>query len=297
MRIFLSYAKEDRPLVEVIAGRLRQLGHDTWFDRELRSGLWWDQILEHVRGCDLFVATISPAAISSRACLLERRYARDLRRTELLLMVTSVPHHLLPGDLAPLQILDYTARDEAAAFALFGELSRLPPSPPLPAPLPRPPQAPLSHLSRLRDRITGIPMGPREQLEVVDELAQAARSRDSEEAGSARELLGLFAGRPNNFEETANRIRAALGQAPPAPVPQYGYGPPPGGPAGPVPMPAQAPSVRRIVTVLAWIGGVVVVLIVLGLLIDGASSRTPLPEPVTCIDPSTGLPVDPIFCQ
>jgi hypothetical protein len=291
MRIFVSYAKEDRPHIESIAARLRQLGHEPWYDQELRSGPWWDQILAGIRGCELFIATISPAALSSRACLLERRYAADLQRTQLLLMIVPVPHHLLPGDLAPLQIVDYTARDEAAAFRLFGELNTLRPSPPPPSPLPDAPRPPLSHLNRVRDRITGLPMGAREQLEVVDELAQTVRSRDPEEVAAARELLVLLGARTDNFEATAHRIRGVLGQL--GPGPQPAWGPPP----APQPPPAQGPS-RRIVTVLAWIGGVVVVLVVLAVLTSGSDSTpTPRPGSEPCFDLSTGQQVDPIFCQ
>ncbi len=44
--IFLSYAREDLDRVSVLAGALQTLGWSVWWDRTIRPGRSWDQVLE-----------------------------------------------------------------------------------------------------------------------------------------------------------------------------------------------------------------------------------------------------------
>ncbi len=59
--VFLSYASEDRPLVERTKAALEDAGLDVWLDTErLRSGDAWDlKIQRHIRRCSYFVPFIS----------------------------------------------------------------------------------------------------------------------------------------------------------------------------------------------------------------------------------------------
>jgi len=59
--VFLSYASEDAPAAQRIAGALKAAGIEVWFDQsELRGGDAWDRhIRERIRDCRLFVAVIS----------------------------------------------------------------------------------------------------------------------------------------------------------------------------------------------------------------------------------------------
>ena len=60
-RIFISYSSKNRALVEALANDLETLGHEIWFDKELSGGQsWWDQILQGIRACDLFVFALTP---------------------------------------------------------------------------------------------------------------------------------------------------------------------------------------------------------------------------------------------
>ena len=44
-----------------VADDIRTLGHAVWLDQELSGGQsWWDQILEQVRACDVFVFALAP---------------------------------------------------------------------------------------------------------------------------------------------------------------------------------------------------------------------------------------------
>ena len=61
MQIFISYSSKNRDLVRTLAADLKALGHDVWFDVELTGGqLWWDNILDQIRGCDLLIAALTP---------------------------------------------------------------------------------------------------------------------------------------------------------------------------------------------------------------------------------------------
>src|SRR5476651_648453 len=59
--VFLSYASQDAPAVERIAGALRAAGVEVWFDKnELVGGDVWDQkIRRQIKECALFVPVIS----------------------------------------------------------------------------------------------------------------------------------------------------------------------------------------------------------------------------------------------
>ncbi len=66
MRIFLSYASDDREVAEKIANRLELEDHTVFFDREgLQSGKGYDQqIRQAINDCDLLIFLISPDAVA-----------------------------------------------------------------------------------------------------------------------------------------------------------------------------------------------------------------------------------------
>lgn len=62
MKIFLSYAHEQRPIAEEVSITLSVRGYDVFFDRStLKAGLEYDSAIQKaVEQCDLFVFLISP---------------------------------------------------------------------------------------------------------------------------------------------------------------------------------------------------------------------------------------------
>ena len=46
-RIFVSYSSKNRPLVAHLVQLLQDAGYDIWYDQQIRSGRWWDAILEN----------------------------------------------------------------------------------------------------------------------------------------------------------------------------------------------------------------------------------------------------------
>src|SRR5262245_6450422 len=65
--VFLSYAHEQRALVEPVVMALRIRDYDVFFDRsQLKAGTEYDASIEQaIRGCDLFVFFISPDSVAS----------------------------------------------------------------------------------------------------------------------------------------------------------------------------------------------------------------------------------------
>jgi hypothetical protein len=126
-----------------------------WFDQDLSGGqVWWNQILKTVRDCDVFVFVLNPESLNSTACKREYCYAVDLGKTILpVLVAEGVSTNLLPTALSKIQFVDYRKQDRTAALCLARALTTIPPSEPLPKPLPLPPEAPISYLTSLTEKI------------------------------------------------------------------------------------------------------------------------------------------------
>ncbi len=72
MKIFISYAKVNRALVEVLVEVLREANHEPWFDTRLQSGQpWQEQLLAAITAADAFLYALTPESISSKWCQWE----------------------------------------------------------------------------------------------------------------------------------------------------------------------------------------------------------------------------------
>jgi hypothetical protein len=240
--IFVSYAREDVAVVEDVVRGLDAIGASAWVDRSLSAGQeWWDEILQRIRGCDVFLQVVSRAAIGSLACTRERTYARALGKPVLPVLVETFPVALLPPDIAGVQCVDYSGTNSQQAFALAGAVSRWPLAPELPSPLPPEPPVPLSYLVELSDRIHAPSLTLDDQLALVARLRAALA--DADERDAALELLRVLNDRPDLFRTAADELEALLG--PPAPTPA---------PAPPEPRPAAAPPRSTLPQWSFWLG-------------------------------------------
>jgi TIR domain len=80
MKIFLSYASEDRSTAEAIAFSLRDRGHEVFLDRDgLRVGEGFDKSIEQaVNNSNIFIFLISPQSVAEgRYTLTELTFARQ----------------------------------------------------------------------------------------------------------------------------------------------------------------------------------------------------------------------------
>ncbi|HLY28450.1 MAG TPA: TIR domain-containing protein, partial [Aggregatilineales bacterium] len=210
--IFISYSSKNRAQVEPLVADLQALGHEVWFDKELSGGqVWWDQILEAIRACDLYVMALTPDSLESLACRLEYAYAESINKRILPVMLDSVQVNALPSALAVLQLVDFRKADRTGTIALSRALGKLPPAKPLPNPLPVPPAAPLSPLARLRDQIEAQSLDAEQQESILKGLKRLMAQAENE--SGARQLLLQLQHRPDLLEVTAREVNAMLSQS------------------------------------------------------------------------------------
>lgn len=213
--IFFSYTRNDQDTVNTLVRHLDSLDHTVWFDQELSGGqAWWDQVLVQIQQCDTFVFGLSPESQESYACKLEYTYALDLGKAIVpILLADGVSFALLPEALSKIQYVDYRAQDPQAVISLVMALQNLPPTQPLPDPLPEPPEAPISSLGALKEQIeTRDSLTFEEQTALVVTLK--GQLRVPEQADDVRSLMRLLRRRRDTLANVAEEIDEALAGAP-----------------------------------------------------------------------------------
>lgn len=227
-RLFLSYARRDRADLDRLAGALRLLRHEPWFDESLSGGQsWWDEILDQIRTCAALLTLVSPDMLRSHACLAEVDYAIRLGKPVLPVAIRPVDLALLPPSVARLHVqrLDDT-QDSAFRFAAaVQEVLRGEPRPPGADPVP--PAAPMSYLTALADRVRAPTLGLDEQFALVARIEDAVEN--AEDVRGLPAVVAAFAARDDLFHQVGRRVenlRRALAPAAPVAVPVE----PPAGP-------------------------------------------------------------------
>lgn len=187
-RIFISYSRRIHE-VRQLADMLKSLGYEVWFDTELTGTggqRWWDNILEQIRTCDLFIFALSAEALDSEACRREYTYAAQLNKNIFPILISqNAARRALPKELAQIQWVELDsphAMDEIQA-----SVEKLHPFP-LPDDLPLPPSAPLKRIHELADEITQLGrLSLREQLVIIIEIKSLLEK--GEDVDAAFELL------------------------------------------------------------------------------------------------------------
>ena len=217
MSIFISYARKDRAAAETLRHDLERARRSVWLDDELTGGqAWWETILGQIRSCELFVFALSPDSLRSKACQSELRYAIELKRPLLPVMVRTVSVQLAPAAIADTQIIDYTERTADSAVALITAVANHPPAPALPEQLPAAPPPPLSYMNPYREQIQSNDLSYRDQAQLV--LALRGHLQDEDERDTARGLLVDLRRRQDIVESIARDVDELLASVP-APAP------------------------------------------------------------------------------
>ena len=134
MTIFLSYAHQDAPKIDVLSRDLDDLVGAVWLDKSLSGGqLWWDEILRQIRECRLFVLAVSRHSLRSEACLAESAYATALDRPFLSVRVDDADLVAAPAAIRQRQLIDFLTEDVPSIKALARALMHAPAPGPLPA--------------------------------------------------------------------------------------------------------------------------------------------------------------------
>jgi len=215
--LFISYSRLTLEPVKVLVQNFEAAGHEVWLDQELTGGhAWWEQVLEKIRECDLFVFALAPEALDSEACKREYTYAFNLRKTILPVLVAGgVNLNFLPPALAVIHYVDYQDQDVESAFNLIKALNNLPTPQPLPEPLPEPPDIPMSYLGDLAEQVGAETLSPQEQRGLVSKFRD--RLRDGADTEDLRTLLQRMLKREDLLARVAEGIEELLATAPNAP--------------------------------------------------------------------------------
>lgn len=212
MRVFISYARFNEPIVVELDKLIRQLGHKVWFDHQLIGGPnWWDQILDEIRQCDIFVFLLSLHSLESQACRLELGWASALNRHILPIQVGDVNFGTLPESLAVKQVVDFRNLLDKTEI-LTRALSTFTPRQ-LPESLQRPPLPPLHRLNQVATLVSQLnPLDEPTQRAVLDELREALGQ--TENAESAYQLLKRLSQRSDIIDLLYDQVQDLINNPP-----------------------------------------------------------------------------------
>jgi hypothetical protein len=134
MRLFLSYAGEHRATADAIALRLREAGHDVFFDKDdLPPGEGYDdRIRQALKDSDGFVFLVSPESVKQgRYTLTELAFARERWKNPsgrvLPVMVATTPYADIPEYLKAVTVLEPKGNVVAETAAGVERLTQRPP--------------------------------------------------------------------------------------------------------------------------------------------------------------------------
>ncbi|MET0657267.1 MAG: SUMF1/EgtB/PvdO family nonheme iron enzyme [Steroidobacteraceae bacterium] len=131
MRIFLSYASQDRSLVEPVRYALEQQGHDVFFDRDdLSPGEGFDErIRSAIERSHLFVCFLSPNTIDAGSYTLnelavaQRTWPKASSRV-LPVLLSPLPLNTLPAYLTSVTLLEPVGNLTAAVADAVHQIAR-----------------------------------------------------------------------------------------------------------------------------------------------------------------------------
>lgn len=209
--VFVSYSRINLDVVTQLVADLQAVGVDTWYDQTLTGGkTWWDEILNKIRECDIYIFALSPESWGSEACKEELKYVGQLGKPILPVLISDgINLSLLPPPLNEIQVTDYRQRDKAATLALFKAINTSPVAPPLPDPLPTPPKVPVSYLNHLKVRLDNPePLSSQEQNLMFLELEDAIE--EGRFRAEVRDLLLSMKKRDDLLAKVGMKIEAAL---------------------------------------------------------------------------------------
>ncbi len=107
MRIFISYAREEKSFVSGFADLLRTEGYDPWYDGDLPGGDdWKEKIYREIEKCLILIYVLTPASSTSIWCNHEVAHARSKKKRIIPVQLKPAP---IPEPIAQLHCFDITA--------------------------------------------------------------------------------------------------------------------------------------------------------------------------------------------
>jgi serine/threonine kinase PknH len=192
MGLFVSYSSQDRSAIEPLTAALRRARQQVWFDDDLGGGeAWWNEILEQIRSCEVFIIALSNHSLESKPCQAELRYAKALERPILPVQIGPVDS-MRANPVAALQVIDYQNPSADTAIQLVTAVHGLAAQQrPLPSPLPDGPPVPFAYLMRLSTTLAEQDLDPRQQTHLVTEL-KAGLEEDGDDPTARNDIARLL---------------------------------------------------------------------------------------------------------
>ena len=192
MGLFVSYSSQDRSAIEPLTAALRRARQQVWFDDDLGGGeAWWNEILEQIRSCELFIVALSNHSLESKPCQAELRYAKALQRPILPVRIGPVDS-MRANPLASLQVIEYENPSVDAGIQLVTAVHGLAAQQrPLPSPLPDEPPVPFAYLMRLSSTLAEQDLDPRQQTHLVTEL-KSGLEEDGDDPTARNDIARLL---------------------------------------------------------------------------------------------------------
>ena len=127
MKLFISYAPNDRARIDELAGLLNEAGHEAWVDHTLTAGQRWEKELkDQVYECDALVFVVSRDALKSEWCKREYRTAKKAKMPIALVLIDKSAGSQIPSDLKSYSVTDSSDGINAASTAgLITELTKI----------------------------------------------------------------------------------------------------------------------------------------------------------------------------
>ena len=210
-KVFVSYSRGSEAVVRTLVEDIQELDHEVWFDQKLTGGqAWWDQILSRIESAEIFVMAVDPGSLASVACQREYGYAAELSVPILPVQISEdVAVRLLPPALSEIQIVNYVNADRSAGLQLARALSTMPARDPAPDPPPMRPDAPISYLGGVAEKIgASDPLTYEAQSALVMDLKRGLR--DPMNANDARALVAQFRARRDLFKAIDDELAETL---------------------------------------------------------------------------------------
>ncbi len=105
-KIFISYSRLDRELVDDLSHELSQRGLDVWSDRNIKAGEdWWEEIKQAAEKVDYYILVLTPNSIASQSTNFEMGVALS-RQDEAYVIPVLMKDVRIPHHLSSLQYLD-----------------------------------------------------------------------------------------------------------------------------------------------------------------------------------------------
>ena len=174
-----------------LTAALRRARQQVWFDDDLGGEAWWNEILEQIRSCEVFIVALSNHSLESKPCQAELRYAKALQRPILPVRIGPVDS-MRANPLASLQVIDYQNPTVDSGIQLVSAVHALAAQqPPLPSPLPDEPPVPFAYLMRLSSTLAEQDLDPRQQTHLLTEL-KSGLEEDGDDPTARNDIARLL---------------------------------------------------------------------------------------------------------